>query len=98
MSEVTREELVARARELGPALGERAGKKYVYNHYDALAGVRTHAWVVPHRGRRLALEIRTRRVSMLEEFGIVAGQEIEPSEVSLRIVGSFRFHDPAPPG
>jgi hypothetical protein len=72
-------------------LGGRTGNKYEYNNYDALSGVRSHAWVVPHRGKSLGIELRTRRVSLLESLGVDAREEIAPDATGMRIVESFRF-------
>jgi hypothetical protein len=74
-------------------LGGRPGKHYIYNHYDGLRGVRTHAWVVPHRGRYLAVEIRTRRASILEAFGVRPKHDAPPDEIGQRILASFRIRE-----
>jgi hypothetical protein len=76
-------------------LGGRPGKHYVYNHYQLFRGARTHAWVVPHRGRYLAVEIRTRRASMLEALGLRPRHDPPPGEVGQRILASFRFLEQA---
>jgi hypothetical protein len=40
-------------------LGGVAGQKYVYTHYDGFFGARMIAYVIPWRGKFLAVEIRT---------------------------------------
>ena len=74
-------------------LGGVAGKKYVYDHFDALAGVHTIAYVVPWRDRFLALEFRTRRTSLFEELGLIhVSEDRELNEAELRMLESFRFN------
>ena len=72
-------------------LGGRPGKQYIYNHFDGPLGMRTYAYVVPHRERFLALEFRTRRTSLLEEFGLKRSPETEPDQLCQRILGSFHL-------
>jgi predicted small lipoprotein YifL len=40
-------------------LGGVPGQKYIYTHYDGFFGARMIAWVIPWRGKFLAVEIRT---------------------------------------
>ncbi|MGI9516949.1 MAG: hypothetical protein ACR2NP_07895 [Pirellulaceae bacterium] len=73
-------------------LGGVAGKKYVYDHFDALAGVHTIAHVVPFRDKFLALEFRTRRITVFEELGLIRGTEDRDlNQAELRMLNSFRF-------
>ena len=53
-------------------LGGISGHHYSYHHFDLLFGVHARAVVVPYRDRFLALEFRTRRISILEDLGLVA--------------------------
>ena len=74
-------------------LGGIAGRKYVYDHFDALAGVHTIAHVVPWRDKFLALEFRTRRTSLFEELGLIrVAEDRELNEAELRMLNSFRFN------
>ena len=58
-------------------LGGRPGKKYVYDHHDALSYMRTVSFVVEHRDRYLGLEFRTDLES--------------PDDVQQRMLDSFTF-------
>ncbi len=73
-------------------LGGVAGKNYVYDHFDALAGVHTIAHVIPYRDKFLALEFRTRRISVFEELGLVrVAEDRQLNEAELRMFSSFRI-------
>ncbi|MEE8156043.1 MAG: hypothetical protein V3T53_13910 [Phycisphaerales bacterium] len=74
-----------------------AGKRYVYNHFDAITGVRTHATVIPYRGKFLSLSMRTRKASLLEDFGLKPREDPPPNAVQQRIAASFRFTLPGEP-
>jgi len=43
----------------GVTFAGRAGKRYEYNHYDGPFGSPVLAFVIPHKGKYLALEFRT---------------------------------------
>lgn len=58
-------------------LGGRTGKRYVYRHGDGPVYSITEAYVVPHRGKELGLEFRTRGDAAVRE----------------RMLASFRFLD-----
>ena len=70
------------------------GKKYRYGHFDALFGVFTVSHVVPWREKYLALEFRTRRMSIYEDIGFIkTSVDRDLNRVELRMVESFRFPD-----
>lgn len=58
-------------------LGGRAGQRYVYPHGDGPVYSVTEAYVVPHRGKELGLEFRTRGDAAIREH----------------MLASFRFLD-----
>jgi len=75
-------------------LGGRPASYYLYTHFDAFSGIRTHAYALPFQGRWLALELRTRRVSPLEDLGIVRAEDPPLGETENRILNSFHFLEP----
>ena len=58
-------------------MGGRAGQRYDYRHHDGPVYSITSAYVVPHRGKELALEFRTQH----------------DEEIRGRMVASVRFLD-----
>ena len=75
-------------------LGGRRASYYLYTHFDAFSGVRTHSFVLPFQGKWLALEFRTRRVLPLEDVGLVRPEEPPLGETEHRILNSLRFLEP----
>jgi hypothetical protein len=71
-----------------------AGKRYIYNHFDVGEGVETQAWVIPYAEKFLAFEFRTRRVSCLEELGLVSAPRSSSHNIdaiATRMVQSVRL-------
>lgn len=80
--EVKRRGLWIGSQPAGPiTLGGRAGQRYIYKHGDGPVWSLTDAYVVPYRGKQLALEFRTRN----------------DAEVRQRMLQSFRFLEPPSP-
>lgn len=62
-------------------LGGRRGEKFRYDHYDGPIFMRTLSYVVPHKGKYVALEFRSRGGTI--------------TELQDAIIASFRFVDDA---